>query len=360
MVITFPLMGPMHIVLNTLLSNLGVSVVVPPPVSKETLEIGTKYSPETVCLPFKIGIGNFIQAVNQGADTVITCGGVGPCRLGYYAEVQKSIMRELGYKTEFLVVEPSISSVWQNLKRLTADRSWRQTAEAFHLAGIKLTALDELERSVCYLRPRELRAGQADTVRDQTIRELDLAGTVAAVKKITEEYRAALAGVQTDQDAKPLRVGLVGEIYVMLEPYVNQDLLRRMGRLGVEVQPTMLLGDYFRTHVLRNRKAVQCAAETVVKAVRYLAHPVGGHGIKSIGHTVAMGEEHYDGVIHVFPFTCMPEVIARNILPKVSREVGIPVLSLAFDEQSGEAGIETRLEAFVDLLLYRRSRISGD
>ncbi|HMM21880.1 MAG TPA: hypothetical protein PKA10_14270 [Selenomonadales bacterium] len=358
MMITFPRMGPLHVVLAGLLADLGAGVVVPPPVSKETLEIGTKYSPETACLPFKIGIGNFIQAIEQGADTVITCGGVGPCRLGYYAEVQKNILQELGYRAEFLVVEPSAASVWRTLKRLAGGRSWRQVAGAFRLAGAKLAALDELERAVCYVRPREARPGQGDAVRDQAVRELERAGSAAAVGKIAEEYRAALAGVPTDKAAEPLKVGLVGEIYVMLEPYVNQDIMRRLGRLGVEVRPTLLLGDYVRTHVLRNYRSVRCAADITAKAARYLAHPVGGHGVKSIGHAVAMGQERYDGMVHVFPFTCMPEVIARNILPKVSREEGLPVLSLAFDEQSGEAGIATRLEAFVDLLGYRRSRLS--
>ena len=63
-----------------------------------------------------------------------------------------------------------------------------------------------------------------------------------------------------------------------------------------------------------------------------------------------------DGIIQVFPFNCMPEIIAKNILPQVSKEVNMPVISLAFDEQSGEAGVLTRLEAFIDLLEYRRSK----
>ncbi len=69
-----------------------------------------------------------------------------------------------------------------------------------------------------------------------------------------------------------------------------------------------------------------------------------------------MGRAGYDGMIHIFPFTCMPEVIAKNILPQVSRDAGIPVLSMAFDEQTGVAGVVTRLEAFTDLLHYRRGK----
>jgi predicted nucleotide-binding protein (sugar kinase/HSP70/actin superfamily) len=62
----------------------------------------------------------------------------------------------------------------------------------------------------------------------------------------------------------------------------------------------------------------------------------------------------FDGVVHIMPFTCMPETIAKSILPRVSRDVGIPVLSLVIDEMTGKAGVATRLEAFVDLARFRR------
>ncbi|HYH05253.1 MAG TPA: hypothetical protein VEC37_19345, partial [Bacillota bacterium] len=47
---------------------------------------------------------------------------------------------------------------------------------------------------------------------------------------------------------------------------------------------------------------------------------------------------------------------AMQALPAVSKELQIPVLSVIIDEHSAEAGIRTRLEAFIDLLSYRRSQ----
>jgi len=52
----------------------------------------------------------------------------------------------------------------------------------------------------------------------------------------------------------------------------------------------------------------------------------------------------------------MPEIVAEAILPGVSTAMGIPVLTLIIDEHSGEAGILTRLEAFVDLLAYNQEK----
>ena len=59
------------------------------------------------------------------------------------------------------------------------------------------------------------------------------------------------------------------------------------------------------------------------------------------------------------PFTCIPEIVARSILPRVSRALGIPVMSLILDEQTGLAGVLTRLEVFVDLLARRRMQLGN-
>ena len=65
----------------------------------------------------------------------------------------------------------------------------------------------------------------------------------------------------------------------------------------------------------------------------------------------------YDGLVHLAPFTCMPEIIAQNIMP--STKETIPVLTILCDEQLAKPGMLTRLEAFVDLL-ERKRRISDN
>jgi len=62
--------------------------------------------------------------------------------------------------------------------------------------------------------------------------------------------------------------------------------------------------------------------------------------------------KEYDGLIHLAPFTCMPEIVAQNIMP--STKENIPVLTILCDEQIAKPGMLTRLEAFVDLLERKR------
>ncbi|HHX87943.1 MAG TPA: hypothetical protein GX693_07195 [Firmicutes bacterium] len=79
----------------------------------------------------------------------------------------------------------------------------------------------------------------------------------------------------------------------------------------------------------------------------------------SVGLTALAPREGIEGVIHLWPFTCMPEIIAQSILTRVSKDSGLPLLTIIVNEQTGEAGINTRLESFAHILLERRAAKEG-
>ena len=106
MKVTFPHMGQVYLAVKGLFDDLGVDVVIPPPISKKTLEIGTRLSPEMACLPLKINIGNYIESIEKGADTIVLSGSCGPCRFGYYGVVQKEILSDLGYDIDIIIFDP--------------------------------------------------------------------------------------------------------------------------------------------------------------------------------------------------------------------------------------------------------------
>jgi len=357
MIVTFPHMGTLSIVLKALFTQLGCQVLVPPPITKHTMELGTRVSPETVCLPFKLTLGNFIEALEHGADTLVTCGGEGPCRLGYYGVIQQKILEQLGYQFRMITVEPNLIESYRQLKYVAPHTSWHQLYKAFQLAGAKMNLLDDISSEANRLRAGESVRGSINLLWEQAVREIDLAESCLAIKGLREDLLQKLQAVRVVQPLNPLRVAIVGEIYVMLEPFVNQNLERRLGDMGVEVSKTLLLSDYVKGHLLRRQSYLELYKKLSAIATPYLGHYVGGHGQKSIAYTILKKQQGFDGIIQVYPFTCMPEVVAKNILPKVSQDIDMPVLTLAYDEQTGEAGIMTRLEAFIDLLKYRQTKL---
>jgi predicted nucleotide-binding protein (sugar kinase/HSP70/actin superfamily) len=120
--ISFPHMGNYYIVMKYLLSHISnYEVMPPPPITKRTLELGSKYSPDFVCVPFKYNLGNYIEALEKGANILVQAGG--GCRYGYYAEVQKQILKDLGYKFDFISIlsvrRIGVITVYKELKKIT-------------------------------------------------------------------------------------------------------------------------------------------------------------------------------------------------------------------------------------------------
>ncbi len=79
--------GNIYLPVKSLMDRLGIDYVIPPRNNRHTLSLGVKYSPEGLCIPFKLTLGNMIEAAQQGADVMVMASGAGICRLGYYANL---------------------------------------------------------------------------------------------------------------------------------------------------------------------------------------------------------------------------------------------------------------------------------
>ncbi len=362
--LTFPHMGPVHIGITTIFRDLGVDIVAPPPITRRTVALGVKHSPEMACFPLKISVGNYLEARELGVDTIGMLGGVGPCRLGYYADVEREILDGLGAGMEMVVLDPPQGKPGRLLRaisRLTGGKPLRQVWRSIQFGWSKIVEIDRLDQEVPRARVFEAQPGVTRAVRAQAYRLIEEASSVVEAKRAGDLAVEALRSISLGHGAKspqgrPLTVGLVGEIYMLLEPAANMDLEERLGRLGVITRRALTVSDWVRLHLFPGPWKSKDGAVVHAAARPYLNHFVGGEGVESVGQTVLYQRMGLDGVIHVGPLTCMPEIVAASVLPQVARDLDFPVMTLFLDEHSGEAGIQTRLEAFVDLLRRRRQR----
>lgn len=354
---TFPHMGNAYIPIGGLLSKLNIDYLVPPPSSKKTLTLGAKYGPEFACLPLKVNLGNLIEARELGADTIFMIGGVGPCRFGLYAQLEKEILNEFGYNYEQLVVEPPekhIGEFLSRVKKVIGNVSWWNMYQAVKFGYEKAKAVDELEKLVQYYRPREKVFGNVDLIYEQGLKNIDKASDTGQLQEAKGLTRQKLSHVPQMEDYQELKIGLVGEIYTLLEPFVNLDIEKELGKLGAVVTRSIYLSEWIEDHLFVSwMKHEKFDFKELAKP--YLNSFVGGHGRETIGYTVGFCKENYDGIVQIAPLTCMPEIIAHGIMPKIKEDFGIPVLTIYLDEQSGKAGLVTRLEAFVDLIKRRKN-----
>jgi len=69
-----PHMGNIYVPFKALFQRLDIDFVIPPITSQRTLSLGARYSPEGLCIPFKLTLGNLIEAAELGADTLVMHG----------------------------------------------------------------------------------------------------------------------------------------------------------------------------------------------------------------------------------------------------------------------------------------------
>lgn len=354
MKITFPHMGYSYIAFSSLLRDLGHEPVVPPVPSKRTLDLGVQYAPEFACIPFKVLLGTYLETIRMGAEMALTSGGVGPCRAGYYGVLHQKILDDLGYNFKIVVFEPPLRNIVDFIRKIKLvkpkNMSWRALIQVVKKNWAKLSATDEIEYLSHQIRPREVVRGETTRAFKQALGFLEQAETAEQIEEARQEGKKVLGQVPIDAEREVLKIGIIGEIYVVLEPAVNFDLQITLGEMGVYADRSIWLTQWTKDNTLSDgEKDVRQAARP------YLNELIGGHGINSVGETVLYARKGFDGVVQLAPFSCIPEIVAKGILPRVTRDLGIPVLTLFIDEQTGKEGVRTRLEAFVDLLWQRRA-----
>ena len=360
MKVSFPIMGNSYVAFKQLVEDIGHEPVVPPMPSSRTMTLGTTYSPEFACIPFKILMGTYLEAIEKGTELIVSSGGNGPCRAGYYGVLHQKIINDLGFDTKVLIFD----GFNQGRKNFISKLYWLLSSgktslwSFYRIAQVifeKLVALDEIEILSYRVRPYEIEKGRTSREYKKCLDIMDQARTKGRIREAKEACFEILHGIPQDKSRKPLKIGIVGEIYVLIEPFANLDIQATLGEMGVYSQR----GTHLSTWWKENTGDTNHEAQVIKAADPYLRQLIGGHGIFSVGETVLFAQHGFDGVIQLAPFTCIPEIVAKGILPRVSRDKDIPVLTAFLDEQTGKAGLQTRLEAFVDLLGQRRLKKLG-
>jgi predicted nucleotide-binding protein (sugar kinase/HSP70/actin superfamily) len=362
-------MGTAIIPIKSIMLELGFDVIMPPPVSKETLMLGSTHTPEFACLPLKVNVGSYLQILPQEPEVIFMVGGVGPCRFGLYGEVQKEILHSLGYDLEFVVLEPPKEHLWEVVEifvRFLGDGSWRRLPHALYIGYKKLMALEKIDKMVLALAPY-LNSQWRQALWEEKkafVRKIDNAAGAAQIDRVVRETVEKIESFPGEDPEEIFRLMITGEFFMVLEPGVNFYLEEYLSLAGIEVDRTVYFWDWFKKAVFLSMLRVNWQKKYLDLARPYLSRFVGGHAVESVAHTVEAFHKGYDGIIHLAPFGCMPEVIAMSLIRQFSREKRFPALSLLLDEHASNTGVLTRVEAFVDLIknrkLYERQGRKGD
>lgn len=361
MSITYPHFGSLTFLFREVFNVLQVPserIIEPRKPNKQTMELGSRHSPEWMCTPFKLCLGSLLEGIERGANHVFQLGGIGTCRASCYGPVQRVICKDLGYTVKFTNIDyHKPIAMLKDFKKISNGFNTLQTIVALRKIWVKNYSLDLIENLINFYRAIE---SQVNTTEEIAKKALDKLFELRKIKKIKLFHRDLPKffekNIEIDKSIVPLRVGVIGEIYAVLEPMLNLNLYQRLNRLGVAARCGVSLKKFTDVPAKINPFKKEYYKVYRKEAKPYMKHYIGGDGQESVGTTIFLKKKGWDGMVHVWPFSCIPELSAQNVLPVVSRDYDMPVLPMVVDEQTGEAGYQTRLEAFIEMLRIKRER----
>ena len=356
--VAFPHMGNVCIAWAAALRKLGIEPFIPPHTNKRTLELANKYSPESVCLPYKLILGNFLQAIEKDVDYVAMISSPGICRLGEYGQSIRNVLKDMGFESKYteLQLYDGFNGMYKFMTELSGIKNPILIMKSINLAIRIVFVLDKLENLFSYYRAREIKIGTAEK---HFNRALALISDVNNTKELIRAEKEAIQEIkktEIDANREVVTVDITGEIFLVQDPFSNQNIEKELGRMGVQTRRSLTVSSFLKDAIIPKcfKKGETHLERAFRMAKPYLMRDIGGDALESVSDVAYANERGIDGIIHVSPFTCMPEIMSQNIFPAMRENCEIPLLTLIMDEQTGRAGYITRLEAFVDLMKRRK------
>lgn len=353
-IVGYPKLGNYYVPIYNLLKNLvdkkDVDILVPEKMTSSIIKKGGSNSPDFICTPFKYNMGNFIDALENGANVLIQAGG--GCRYGYYYELQEKILKDLGYNFIFinLMDEDGINilNVYKKFKILNKRLLFKDFCYYFILGVKMLSILDKFESYMRLNYSLQINKNEFKNIQNNMLTEMKKVSSIKELNIIKKKYYNKIYNVKLRKEKKEdIKIGIVGELFTSMEPFASFNLESKLNDFDCIVKRYTTA-----TYLLFEKGFEQ--KNVLKKSKKYIDFLLGADGAETVARTLELIENGYDGIIHIKPFGCIPEINAMPILQKISNDYNIPIMYLTFDEQTSTTGINTRIEAFYDMLKMKK------
>ncbi|MGZ3568648.1 MAG: acyl-CoA dehydratase activase [Thermodesulfobacteriota bacterium] len=361
----------------------GVDADVFPESNEETLYWGRKLTSGKECYPCILTTGDMVKLVkdphfDHSRAAFFMPSGNGPCRFGQYHRFHRLVLDDLGFHHVPIYSPNQDETLYSDLGIMGSQFT--------RLGWQGIVAVDLLTKKLLETRPYEKGKGIADQVYQDSLKRvcdaiLKSADLEGALQKSIDEFN------QIDVEGlgkKPL-IGIVGEIFVRLNRFANENVIRKIEQFGGEAWLAPLtewilyvntiakksslkkksfsnllkvfLTDYYQKkdeHHLEKifkgqlRHFGEPKTRSIFKKAKpYLDSSFEGEAILSVGKTIDFARRGASGIVNIMPFTCMPGTIVSTLLKRYREEnSNIPILNMAYDGQE-QTNTLTRLEAFM-------------
>lgn len=299
---------------KTFLEELGAEIVVSGNTTKKIIDDGSKTCVDEACLPIKVFYGHIIE-IKDKVDYLLIPRYTSVSRGEYicpkFGGLPDMVRNTISKLPEIIDVEVDL---WK--------KGSNPLISAFEVGGYFTNERRKIRKAFCKAIEsfREYRTEVKKGIRPDDI----LSKKLRLIKKTNEQR---------------LNIAIIGHSYNVYDSYVNMEMLNKLKNNGVNILTIDMV----------NSKIIKEKTKNLSKKMFW------NYGTRAIGSTLHfLDRKDIDGIIYLMSFGCGIDSFVCDLVERnVRREKDIPFIVLTIDEHSGEAGMDTRIEAFIDMIRWR-------
>jgi predicted nucleotide-binding protein (sugar kinase/HSP70/actin superfamily) len=278
--------------IKTFLEEIGAEIVVSPDTNKQILDEGVRYCIDEACLPMKVFHGH-VSWLKDRCDAVL-------------------IPRFMGIKEKEYIC-PMFCGLIEMVSNSIPRLPCLIDTPIYSTDGYMLSTWAK-------------KTGHAVTK--------DRSRVAAAFEKALQTYGNSKTGF--NDLGYPYKVGLIGHAYNIYDRFINMDLKNKLNRSGIGV----ITSEYV------DRTDIDAEVGKLFKK------PFWTFAQDYYGAAVSIFKTRKaDGIIYLSSFSCGIDSVVTELIKSEMED--FPFMVLKLDEHTGEAGFDTRLEAFADMFKRR-------
>ncbi len=380
-ILYLPHMSGHCLIIAAAFKSVGIDARVLPKPDEISEELGRRHTSGKECRPYVKTTGDLVRMTqledfdpDRSAFAMLNFDG--SCRLTQYAMSQKLVLKRLGL-SHIPVIAPVTSIRRDEFARLFGLNCERAIWKGW-------LAVDVLSKKLLHTRPYEMNCGETERVYEGAVEEIASAIINGNFMDTLAKSVAAMDSVPIKREDRPI-IGIVGEFYSCIAPWENNEIIKELESLGVEVRPGPTVTDYAayfnevypKTYFDPNylirlyfylrkqwhmgwRKKIEqglgeelqaCQiplVEEIVKAAApYVSDTIDPVVTVNIAKAETYAARGYSGIANLIVLNCLYGTLCSAVYRKVQREHSfIPLLNMIYDglKQTNE---KTRIEAFV-------------
>ncbi|MCX7710128.1 MAG: acyl-CoA dehydratase activase-related protein [Clostridia bacterium] len=295
--------------------ELGAQVILSEPTSKQILDAGVKSCVDEACLPLKVFHGHVLNLVGKVDYLFIP-------RLTSVSK-NEYICPKIGGLPDM------IKHTLQGLPRIIdTEINLRKSSSNAYKAAYEIGM--NFSSNSTEIRKAYKKALQSHEAHKEKLKSGILPDEIFSKKSARIHPKKELT----------LDIAVIGHAYNLFDSYVSMEMLAKLRKNNINIHTIDMVdeSDINQMHkALRKRMFWNFGRRAVGSALHFL------------------GREGMDGVIYVMSFGCgVDSFVCDMVERRIRQNSDIPFIVLTLDEHSGEAGMDTRLEAFIDMIRWRK------